>query len=284
MCGLAVVDMLTGWGYRVTAAENPDIAAGILDRDPYFDLLFTDIVMPGTLSAIELARHGAAPASGDRCAPDVGLCTRSHSPARRGRVSDDRQALSQRRAGGEGPVGACGPVAGASAAARASFGKAEGTLPPKGGLARRILLVEDEVVLRMSTTDMLERLECLVAGVGSGEEALELLLKGSAFDFLLTDLGLPGMSGEELAREVRRRFPDLPVIIASGYGPTGTQPAGVRFISKPIPRSTCSRRSIIRAGPPCRPDVPALQPVAMPRRWFWHNRRERKANARTGRI
>jgi len=54
-----------------------------------------------------------------------------------------------------------------------ALGKAQGALASRAGRARRILLVEDEVVLRMSTTDMLERLECLVAGVGSGEEALE---------------------------------------------------------------------------------------------------------------
>src|SRR5471032_3643653 len=51
---LAVVDMMSGWGYRVTAAESPDVAAGILERDADFDLLFTDVVMPGTMSAIEL--------------------------------------------------------------------------------------------------------------------------------------------------------------------------------------------------------------------------------------
>jgi FixJ family two-component response regulator len=54
----------------------------------------------------------------------------------------------------------------------------------------------------------------------------------------LTDLGLPGMSGEELASEVRRRFPRLPVVIASGYGRSGAQAAGMQaeglqFISKP---------------------------------------------------
>jgi CheY-like chemotaxis protein len=80
---------------------------------------------------------------------------------------------------------------------------------------------------------MLERLDCLVFGVGSGEAALEVLSREGAFDLLVTDLGLPGISGEELALEVQRRFPNLPVIIASGYGPTGTQPPGVRFISKP---------------------------------------------------
>ena len=106
------------------------------------------------------------------------------------------------------------------------------------GRPRRVLLVEDEVVLRMSTTDMLEQLGCFVSGVGSGEQALELLTRGGAFDLLLTDLGLPGMSGEELASEVRRRFPRLPVVIASGYGRSGAQAAGMQaeglqFISKP---------------------------------------------------
>lgn len=98
---------------------------------------------------------------------------------------------------------------------------------------RRVLFVEDEVVLRMSTVDMLERIGCVVAAVGSGEQALELLDKGSDFDLLLTDLGLPGMSGEELAAEVQRRFPTLPVIIASGYGKSESQPESRRFIGKP---------------------------------------------------
>ena len=50
----AVVDMLSGWGYRVAAAENPDVAVALLEKDSNFDLLFTDVVMRGTLSAIEL--------------------------------------------------------------------------------------------------------------------------------------------------------------------------------------------------------------------------------------
>jgi CheY-like chemotaxis protein len=96
-----------------------------------------------------------------------------------------------------------------------------------------VLFVEDEVVLRMSTVDMLERLGFLVAAVGSAEQALELLDKGHVFEVLLTDLGLPGMSGEELAAEVGRRFPSLPVIIATGYGKSDAQSEGVRFIGKP---------------------------------------------------
>ncbi len=98
---------------------------------------------------------------------------------------------------------------------------------------RHVLLVEDEVLLRMSTTDMLERLGCSVSAVGSGEAALELLSKSDVFDLLITDLGLPGMSGEDLALKVRERFPKLPVVIASGYGRPGLQAEGMQFISKP---------------------------------------------------
>lgn len=105
--------------------------------------------------------------------------------------------------------------------------------PLSEGKVRHVLLVEDEVLLRMSTTDMLERLGCSVSAVGSGEAALELLSQSDVFDLLVTDLGLPGMSGEDLALKVRERFPKLPVVIASGYGRPGFQAEGMQFISKP---------------------------------------------------
>jgi CheY-like chemotaxis protein len=51
-----VVALLSGWGYHVVAAENPDVAAAILEKDAEFDLLFTDVVMPGGVSGLSLAR------------------------------------------------------------------------------------------------------------------------------------------------------------------------------------------------------------------------------------
>jgi PAS domain S-box-containing protein len=227
----AVVDMLSGWGYRVTAAENPDSAAAILEEDQGFDLLFTDVVMPGNISVVELIemvkrlRPGMAilltsgyardlipqqyretlpmiakPYRGDELSTKVrATITASRAPARR--IAPTAAAPTRETTAEERP--------------------------------RRILLVEDEVVLRMSTTDMLERMDCFVVGVGSGEQAIEMLGKGATFDLLLTDLGLPGISGEELATEVRKKYPNLPVIIASGYGRTGTPGDGVQFIGKP---------------------------------------------------
>ena len=121
------------------------------------------------------------------------------------------------------------PLSGTALATAPPAAEAQARLRPK-----RVLLVEDEVVLRMSTTDVLEQLGCSVTGVGSGEHALDVLVReGGSFDLLVTDLGLPGMSGEELAAQVRRLYPRLPVVIASGYGRSGVHGEGLQFISKP---------------------------------------------------
>ncbi|MFI5031230.1 MAG: response regulator, partial [Reyranellales bacterium] len=224
----AVIDMLKGWGYRVVAVNNPDAAAQLLETDSAFDLLFTDVVMPGTLTAVELT--GIA----RKRRPDIAILLTS------GYARD----LIPREAGSEFPliakpyrsedlaarvrtvlVGRRQPAAAAPAPGRAASAPTDHP--------RRVLFVEDEVVLRMSTVDMLERLGCMVSAVGSAEQALELLDRGDRFGLLLTDLGLPGMSGEELAAEVQRRFPDLPVVIASGYGKSESQPGNLRFIGKP---------------------------------------------------
>ena len=228
----AVVDMLAGWGYRVVAAENPDVAAAILERDSGFDLLFTDVVMPGSISAIELA------ALAQRRRPDIAVLLTSGYARDLIPVQDrpDYPMIAKPYRGEElmarlrSVLAARRPPPPAEPAKPLETAKKEAAA---SGRPRRVLLVEDEVVLRMSTTDMLEQLGCFVAGVGSGEQALELLAQGGSFDLLVTDLGLPGISGEELAARVRGQFPRLPVVIASGYGRSGMQGDGVQFISKP---------------------------------------------------
>lgn len=232
----AVVDMLTGWGYRVVAAENADVAAVILERDPAFDLLFTDVVMPGAMSAIELA------AMAQRLQPNIAVLLTSGYARDLIPVQErpDYPMIAKPYRGDELMARLRGVLAARRPAQPPPVRRPDqaSDAPEAAGRPRRVLLVEDEVVLRMSTTDMLEQLGCFVSGVGSGEQALELLARGGSFDLLLTDLGLPGMSGEELAAEVRRQFPRLPVVIASGYGRSGAQGAamqadGVQFVSKP---------------------------------------------------
>ena len=225
----AVVDMLSGWGYRVTAAENPDVAVGLIEKDPDFDMLFTDVVMPGAVSVVELI------AMVQRVRPSMAILltsgyARDLIPQQ---YRDDLPMIAKPYRSNDLSA-RIRAVLSAHRAPAMKSGSGQVPAPVSvDGRPKRILLVEDEVVLRMSTTDMLERLDCFVSGVGSGEQALEMLSRGAAFDLLLTDLGLPGMSGEELATRVRARFPGLPVVIASGYGRSPAQTEGVHFISKP---------------------------------------------------
>jgi len=225
----AVVDMLEGWGYRVVAVENPDLASDLLEKDSAFDLLFTDIVMPGVISAVQLTKIARERRPGIGVLLTSGyardLIPKHDGPEFPMIVKPYRsdELAAQVRA----VLAARHRPAAAVAAERTP------TPPSRTDHPRRVLFVEDEVVLRMSTVDMLERLGCVVAAVGSGEQALEILGKGGDFDLLLTDLGLPGMTGEQLAAEAQRRFPNLPVIIASGYGKSNAEPGGLRFIGKP---------------------------------------------------
>lgn len=81
----------------------------------------------------------------------------------------------------------------------------------------RVLLVDDEDLVRMSTADMLVDLDFVVIETGSAEEALRLIKAGETPDLLVTDHLMPGMSGADLARKLRESFEGLPVLIVSGY-------------------------------------------------------------------
>jgi CheY-like chemotaxis protein len=80
----------------------------------------------------------------------------------------------------------------------------------------RILLVEDEFLIRLATAEMLARAGHVVIEAGSAAEALTSLEREQV-DVLLTDVGLPSASGVDLAREASRRWPGLRLIFASGY-------------------------------------------------------------------
>lgn len=95
-----------------------------------------------------------------------------------------------------------------------SGGDRSATDPPKVGL---VLLVDDEAIVRTSTADMLTDLGFEVVEAASAGEALTLLEGGLGADMLLTDHLMPGMTGTELAREARERWPDCPVLLISGF-------------------------------------------------------------------
>jgi two-component system, OmpR family, KDP operon response regulator KdpE len=80
-----------------------------------------------------------------------------------------------------------------------------------------ILLVDDEPVVLRALRVALEAQDYAVAAVLSGEDALARISNG-AFDLVLLDLGLPGVSGFEVIRRVRSLYPALPIIVLSAQG------------------------------------------------------------------
>jgi len=81
----------------------------------------------------------------------------------------------------------------------------------------RILLVDDDALIAMSSVDMLEDLGHVVFEANSGKQALELLSSTSGIDLLITDFAMPGMTGAQLIEAVRVKFPELPILLATGY-------------------------------------------------------------------
>jgi CheY-like chemotaxis protein len=81
----------------------------------------------------------------------------------------------------------------------------------------KILYVEDDPLVREITIELLEHPERRITAVDSAEAALAEY-RAQHFDIVLTDVGLPGMSGMDLTRALVKLNPALPVVIVSGYG------------------------------------------------------------------
>jgi signal transduction histidine kinase len=81
----------------------------------------------------------------------------------------------------------------------------------------RVLVVDDDLLVSMGTSAMLEDLGHSAIEASSAAEAIELLGSGTEFDLVITDHAMPGMTGAELARLIFSNYPTLPVILASGY-------------------------------------------------------------------
>jgi len=102
-----------------------------------------------------------------------------------------------------------------------------------------ILLVEDDPIVRQSIGNKLTRLGYAVATANAAEEAMEMLKTGPHFDLVFSDVIMPGtMSGVDLIREVRLRWPAMKVLLTSGYTESTVLgkvnlPPDVRLLSKP---------------------------------------------------
>ena len=83
--------------------------------------------------------------------------------------------------------------------------------------ALKVLFVDDDPLVLVSTGAMLEDLGHQVVLASKGQDALSALDESDDFDLLITDLAMPGMTGLGLAELITSSFPDLPIILASGF-------------------------------------------------------------------
>lgn len=97
-----------------------------------------------------------------------------------------------------------------------------------------ILLVDDEPLVRRMTSRTLMEGGYRVLEAAHGLEALDLLRRGAEVDLILSDVTMPHMDGANLARAVAREFPDLPVVLVSGYSGCPIDVPPRLFLQKPF--------------------------------------------------
>jgi len=217
-----VVALLADLGYRVLKARDAQGALTVIESGIPIDLLFTDVVMPGNLKSPEVARKARerlphlavlftsgytenSIVHGGRLDEGVDLLTKPYTRealAKKLRLVLAAQAQRNEKA---------------AAAAEASVlpttsGDKENLMTPG---KRRILVCEDDWMIRVSIVDILESKGYDVVESSDAAQALSAF-EQNKIDLLLTDVGLPDMSGVDLVKTVRAKLPQLPVIFATG--------------------------------------------------------------------
>ena len=104
-----------------------------------------------------------------------------------------------------------------------------------------LLYVEDDALVSLATEDVLEAAGYLIHAAPDGRRALEVLEAHPEIDLMVTDIGLPGMDGHQLAAEARRRQPHLKVLFLTGYDRTralgGPADPRTKYLGKPYSES-----------------------------------------------
>jgi putative addiction module CopG family antidote len=229
-----VVEMLGDLGYRVLKAVDAQSALHVVESGVAIDLIFTDVVMPGALKSPELARMARARlpnvavlftsgytensiVHGGRLDAGVELLSKPYT--REALARKVRHVLAnqgQRQQAAAPRAVAAAPVPVASVAVR-----------------RTVLLVEDDMLIRSATAEVLQEAGHVVVDAASAEEAMAAL-QTAPIDVLVTDVHLPGSSGIELATRAHELRPGIRVVIASGdiAAVKGALP-GARLLAKP---------------------------------------------------
>ncbi len=113
---------------------------------------------------------------------------------------------------------------------------------PAPGHGETILVVEDNPDVKTVATAMLEQLGYRTIAVSAGLEALKVLASGQPVNLVFTDVMLPGnLDGAELAQAVRTRYPDIPILLTSGYAKAVSARHDLPILRKPYQLATLAQ-------------------------------------------
>ena len=107
------------------------------------------------------------------------------------------------------------------------------------GNGQTVLLVEDDEAVRLLVREVLEELSYQTIEAGNADVAIPILRSERPIDLLISDVGLPGMNGRQLAEVAREHRPDLPILFVTGYAENAAIRAGflgtnMGMITKPF--------------------------------------------------
>lgn len=111
-------------------------------------------------------------------------------------------------------------------------------------MKRKILVVDDEIIILKSVTADLKRSGYDMDTAENGEDALVMLGKHK-YDLLITDLMMEGIGGLELLAETRKKSPTMPVIIITGYGELDSAIEALRLGAADYLLKPCSNEELI---------------------------------------
>ena len=207
-----VIEMLKELGYGVLKADNAEQALAVVSSGMHVDLLFTDVVMPGTLKSPEMARQAR------RLQPDLRVLFTSgytqNAIVHAGRLDEGVELLSKPYSR-EDLAFKIRHVLGSPGETLAKDNARASELQAAQTPAQNILVVEDDPLACEAVCELIELLGHRVSATAHASGALTALDQ-RRFDVLLTDINLPDMSGLELAKQAKAMCPGLGVIFASG--------------------------------------------------------------------
>lgn len=214
------VETLREFGFTVLEAVNAERALAIIESGAKVDLLFTDVVMPGKLRSPELARRAK------QILPDIGVLFTSgyteNAIVHSGRLDDGVELLSKPYSNDQlfAKIGrVMAKLRKADTALQTDKENQDQSQAAAESGALRVLVVEDEILIRMNLAEMLGELGAEVQEAGCLSDAHAAFAAGD-FDIVITDISLPDGSAEQWVTELVTAG-HQGVIISSGHPPEG---------------------------------------------------------------